>query len=52
MFVLRFDVESAYALHPSLESDGNWQIWLEETLASVEQRQPNEDIKRLRSETL
>ena len=37
MFVLRFDVESAYALHPSLESDENWQIWLEETLASVEQ---------------
>ena len=37
MFVLRFDVESAYALHPSMESDENWQIWLEETLASVEQ---------------
>ena len=37
MFVLRFDVESAYALHPSIESDENWQIWLEETLASVEQ---------------
>ena len=37
MFILRFDVESAYALHPSIESDENWQIWLEETLASVEQ---------------
>ena len=36
MFVLRFDVESAYALHPSMESDENWRIWLEETLASVE----------------
>jgi peptidoglycan/xylan/chitin deacetylase (PgdA/CDA1 family) len=37
MFILRFDVESAYALNPSIESDENWQIWLEETLASVEQ---------------
>ena len=37
MFILRFDVESAYALHPSMESDENWRIWLEETLASVEQ---------------
>ena len=37
MFVLRLDVESAYARHPILESGENWQIWLEETLASVEQ---------------
>lgn len=26
MFVLRSDIESAYALSPSLESDENWQI--------------------------
>ncbi|MBC8234323.1 polysaccharide deacetylase family protein [bacterium] len=37
MFILRFDVESAYALNTSLESDDNWRIWLEETLASITQ---------------
>jgi len=37
MFLLTFDVESAYALNPNLESEENWEIWLEETLASVEQ---------------
>ncbi|MFP6722388.1 MAG: polysaccharide deacetylase family protein [Candidatus Poribacteria bacterium] len=37
MFILTFDVESAYALNPSLESDKNWQIWLEETLTSITQ---------------
>ncbi len=26
MFILRFDVESAHALNPSIESDENWQI--------------------------
>ncbi|MFP6901811.1 MAG: polysaccharide deacetylase family protein [Opitutales bacterium] len=37
MFILRFDVETAYALNPGLESDENWRIWLDETLASVTQ---------------
>ena len=37
MFILTFDVESAYALNPNLESDSNWNIWLEETLASITQ---------------
>ena len=37
MFILRFDVESAYALNTSLESDDNWRIWLAETLASITQ---------------
>ena len=37
MFILTFDVESAYALNPNLESDTNWNTWLEETLASVTQ---------------
>ena len=35
MFLLTFDVESAYALNPNLESEENWEIWLEETLVSV-----------------
>ena len=35
MFILTFDVESAYALDPNSESDKNWRIWLKETLASV-----------------
>ena len=37
MFILTFDVESAYALNPSIESDTNWDTWLEETLASITQ---------------
>ena len=37
MFILTFDVESAYALNPNLESDTNWNTWLKETLASVTQ---------------
>ena len=37
MFILRFDVESAYALNPSLESEENWPVWLDETLASLTQ---------------
>ena len=37
MFILTFDVESAYALNPNLESDTNWNTWLDETLASVTQ---------------
>ena len=37
MFILTFDVESAYALNPNIESDSNWNIWLEETLASIMQ---------------
>ena len=37
MFILTFDIESAYALNPSIESDTNWDTWLEETLASITQ---------------
>ena len=37
MFILTFDIESAYALNPSIESDNNWDTWLEETLASITQ---------------
>ena len=37
MFILTFYIESAYALNPSIESDNNWDTWLEETLASITQ---------------
>ena len=37
MLILRFDLESAYALRPVPETDDNWQRWIDEAVASVSQ---------------
>ena len=35
MFILRFDLESAYALGGGLETEENWRTWIDEAVASV-----------------
>jgi peptidoglycan/xylan/chitin deacetylase (PgdA/CDA1 family) len=35
MFILRFDLESAYALGGRPETEENWQTWIDEVVASV-----------------
>jgi hypothetical protein len=37
MLVLRFDLESGYALNPRSESEENWKLWLDECLGAVSQ---------------
>jgi len=35
MFILRFDLETAYALRSAPETDENWQLWIDEAVAAV-----------------
>ena len=37
MFILKFDLESAYALGAGKETDENWRMWIDECIAAVTQ---------------